>query len=338
MRWIQCAHKHIRIGEAIVVDDGSDDDTIQRMESLSQKESRIRFLRRDREPGGTNVCRNLGLEVSAGKYVILLDSDDALAPFCLEQRVDTMQNHPNLDFGVFPTRVFREQPGDTAFLWNAETEEDDINRFLSLDVPWNITSPIWRRPALTVLGPCDVGLICGQDWIFHIRALTKHLSYQKFPRPDSFYRLPTLQSGSIGSDFNKPDYLRVQESLLPLTRDMLVTAGMFTETRKRLLAGVYFGLAMRWQCDCGSTPEALRVWRACRENRLVGFKDYYEAVLFLQAKDLRGIWRLRGYLGERFRARYPAFRGSATIYKAPLTSASKPTQNVHAEIGHASGS
>jgi glycosyltransferase involved in cell wall biosynthesis len=323
--------------EAIVVDDDSSDDTIQQMELLLQKEPRIRLLRRSGDLGGTNVCRNLGRDASKSEYIIFLDSDDCLAPFCLEQRVKAMHDHPDLDFGIFPTQVFREQPGDTALLWNADTEEDDINRFLSLDVPWNITSPIWRRPALTLLGPCDVGLTSGQDWIFHLRALTKRLSYKKFPVPDFFYRLPSTQSGSIGSKFNSPDYLRVQESLLPQTRDMLIAAGMFNKTRKRLLAGLYFGLAMRWQCECESQLEALRVWRACRENRLVGFKDYYEGLLFLQAKDQRGIWRLRGYLGERFRARYPAFRGSATIYKAPLTAASKPTQNVHAEIGHGSG-
>jgi glycosyltransferase involved in cell wall biosynthesis len=324
--------------EAIVVDDGSDDATIQQMESLSREESRIRFLRRTGDRVGTNACRNQGLEVSRGEYVIFLDSDDCLAPFCLEQRADAMQDHPNLDFGIFSTQVFRERPGDTAFLWNADSEEDDIDRFLSLDVPWNITSPIWRRPALTVLGPCDEGLACGQDWIFHLRALTKRFSYKRFPVPDFFYRLPTPHSGSIGSNFNSPDYLRVQESLLPLTRDMLIAAGMFNKTRKRFLAGLYFGLAMRWQCECESTPEALRAWRACRENGLVGFKDYCEGLLFLQAKDQHGIWRLRGYLGERFRARYPAFRGSATIYRAPLTAESKRPQNVLGETGHASGS
>lgn len=315
--------------EAIVVDDDSSDDTIGQMESLSREESRIRFFRRNEEPGGTNACRNLGLKIASGEYVIFLDSDDCLAPFCLEQRVNTMQHHPNLDFGVFPSYVFREQPTDTPFLWNADTAEDDIDRLLSLDVPWNITSPIWRRPALKVLGPCDVGLACGQDWIFHIRALTKRLSYKKFPGPDFFYRLPTPHSGSIGSNFNTPNYLRVQESLLPMTRKMLINAGMFNETRKRLLAGLYFGLAMRWQCECGSTTEALRVWRACRDSGLVGFKDYREGWLFLRAKDHYGIWRLRDHAGERFRTKYAAFRGSATIYKTPLTGELK---------GHASGS
>jgi glycosyltransferase involved in cell wall biosynthesis len=323
--------------EAIVVDDGSDDGTIQQMESLSQKEPRFRFLRRDREPGGTNVCRNQGLAVVRGEYVIFLDSDDSLAPFCLEQRVNAIQNHPHLDYVVFPSYVFAEQPGDMAFLWNADTTEYDMNRFLSLDVPWNITGPIWRRPSLTVLGPCDEGLVCGQDWIFHIRALTKRLSFKKFSGPDFYYRLPTPHSGSIGSNFNKPDYLRVQETLLRRTHDMLTAAGMFNRIRKRLLAGLYFGLAMRWQCDCGSTPEALRVWRACWESRVVGFKDYSEGLLFLRAKDLRSVWRLRRYTGERFRARYPAFRGSTTIYKSPLPAESKPLPNDHAETGCASG-
>ncbi len=324
--------------EAIVVDDGSDDATIEQMESLSKKESRIRFLRGTGDRTGANVRRNQGLEASKGEYVIFLDSDDILAPPCLEHRMAAMQGNARLDFGVFPGWIFREQPGDMTLLWNADTEEDDLDRFLSLDVPWQTMCPIWRRRALDTLGPWNEEINCVQDWEYHLRALCLRLTYRKFPGPDCFYRVPKSENNSISARSNSPNYLRIHESLLEPVREMLIASRMFNERRTRLLAGLYFLLAMRWQGECGSTPEALRVWRACRESKLVGFKDYCEGLLFLRAKDQHGIWRLRGSMRERFRARYPAFRGSATIYWDRLAAESKRPRNIRAEVGHASGS
>jgi len=73
--------------EAIIVDDGSIDDTEEVIKPLLEDE-RIKFYKRpqDRLSGG-NDARNYGFEMSTGKYIKWLDSDDLLEPDCLEVQV-----------------------------------------------------------------------------------------------------------------------------------------------------------------------------------------------------------------------------------------------------------
>src|SRR5579885_2097317 len=73
--------------EAIVVDDHSTDGTFGKLETWARLDSRIKvYVRRGRR-GGAPVCRNQGFAVAQGLYVIFLDSDDLLQPWCLQQRV-----------------------------------------------------------------------------------------------------------------------------------------------------------------------------------------------------------------------------------------------------------
>src|SRR5688500_10558850 len=67
--------------EAIIVDDGSTDGSYDLVLKIAESDRRIKAFRRDREPKGAPVCRNIGVTKSAGQFLIFLDSDDLLAPF-----------------------------------------------------------------------------------------------------------------------------------------------------------------------------------------------------------------------------------------------------------------
>lgn len=83
--------------ECIVVDDGSTDDTWQVLEEYSQKDVRIKIFNRNREPKGAPTCRNIGIDESVGEFLVFIDSDDLLAPWALEKRMDIFRMKPNLD-------------------------------------------------------------------------------------------------------------------------------------------------------------------------------------------------------------------------------------------------
>jgi len=73
--------------ELIVVDDGSTDDTIERLEALA--EPRLKLLR---EPhiGNAARLRNIGVAASSGEYVAFLDSDDLWLPSKLELQLNAL--------------------------------------------------------------------------------------------------------------------------------------------------------------------------------------------------------------------------------------------------------
>lgn len=303
--------------ETIVVDDGSTDGTIDRLTALSQQEPRLQFFRRHGDRSGAPVCRNQGIAAATGDYVIFLDSDDCLAPFCLEQRVNVMQTHLNLDFAVFPCQLFREQPGDLALLWNANTPENDLDRLLHLhDVPWQTTGPVWRREALDQLGIWDEELLRWQDWEFHVRSLIKGLRYEKFTEPDCFWRISTLSRETVGTTWT-PEHIHCLEKLLSKVHLMLLQAQMLNEFRQRLLAGLYFWIANRW-ISRKNNQEAIRVWTRCREKLLIKSLEYQEGILYFKTQNIIPIKRVvRKYLTIRWTKALLAQK-SSTFQNTPI--------------------
>ncbi len=88
--------------EIIIVDDASKDNTKEVVQGF--KDDRIKFLHRD-TCGGDAVARNLGIAISKGEYIALLDDDDQWAPEKLEQQVNIFLNSlPNVG-AVYTGRV-----------------------------------------------------------------------------------------------------------------------------------------------------------------------------------------------------------------------------------------
>ena len=77
--------------EAIIVDDGSTDNSREIVSGLSNSDTRIKLIQRTKMPKDASVCRNIGIENCRGKDILFLDSDDLLAPCCLEERVAELE-------------------------------------------------------------------------------------------------------------------------------------------------------------------------------------------------------------------------------------------------------
>jgi len=195
--------------EAVVVDDGSTDNSAEVAQRYNALDSRIRFYLRDREPRGAPVCRNIGIGLSTGEYLIFLDSDDLLAPGALSQRAHAIRNHPEDDFWVFPMLMFRDDPTKATMLWNIDNGKPDLSRFLVLDAPWQTSGPIWRKEPVIRIGGFTEGLACWQDVDFHLKALIAGLKGRKWYdlAPDVFYRQHETQSISQG-EISSPDKLQ----------------------------------------------------------------------------------------------------------------------------------
>lgn len=314
--------------EALVVDDGSEDDTETKVTQVSCDDARIQYLPRSGKKSGAPVCRNQGTAVSRGEYIIYLDSDDCLSPGALENRLKEMARHPSLDFGVFPCILFRDKPGDVKLLWNVDTEVNDIDRFLAFDIPWQTTSPIWRRSALLRLGPWQEYLSSWQDWEYHLRALIRNFRYGKFSKPDCFWRISprkTITSGkksqvdSIGSYSKLPKNLRAYERLFLEIQQMLLEAELLTNQRYNLFVELYSWLAQAWIFN-GSKEEALRIWTLCYDKDWIDCKLYQKGRWYLKnVASLRGIRQfVCQYLECHHSGMWLYFPRSKTFRKSPL--------------------
>jgi glycosyltransferase involved in cell wall biosynthesis len=202
--------------EMIVVDDGSTDNSTEIVREYSARDPRISLLSRGREPKGACTCRNIAVENARGRYVLFLDTDDLLAPFCLAQRVAVLDSQPDLDFAVFSMLLFSGSPASADRFWNIDSAEDDLLRLLRLDPVCQGTGTLWRRDSFIRAGMWNEKLKVWQDVELHLRAFSGAFKYEKrLDLPADAFLRETTSSLSRG-DYQSPEKL---ESRTRVTRE-----------------------------------------------------------------------------------------------------------------------
>jgi glycosyltransferase involved in cell wall biosynthesis len=85
--------------EVLIVDDGSEDDTLDRARELERRfPSVVRALRHaDGGNHGPGASRNLGVRAAGGEYVCFLDSDDVVLPHRFRRAVPLMETDGTID-------------------------------------------------------------------------------------------------------------------------------------------------------------------------------------------------------------------------------------------------
>jgi glycosyltransferase involved in cell wall biosynthesis len=85
--------------EIVVVDDGSTDDTAERVAAFGES---VRYVAQPN--AGASAARNLGIASSRGEFVAFLDADDVWHPRKLEAQLEALARHP--DLGMLSARTF----------------------------------------------------------------------------------------------------------------------------------------------------------------------------------------------------------------------------------------
>lgn len=75
--------------EMLITDDCSSDNTTAIIQSYSERDSRIKLFRLEKN-GGAGVARNNGIKESSGRYIAFCDSDDVWLPDKLEKQLKLM--------------------------------------------------------------------------------------------------------------------------------------------------------------------------------------------------------------------------------------------------------
>lgn len=152
--------------EVVVVNDGSTDDSLDKL--LSIHDDRLRIFSQLNQ--GPNVARNRGLKESRGEYVKFLDADDVLYPQVVATQVEQMAElgedevvFGDLNFIDEKGVVYHEKKLDKA-LFESSSQDYWIMRY------WNIatSAPLHRRSLLDKVGGWDVMLLNHQESMLHL--------------------------------------------------------------------------------------------------------------------------------------------------------------------------
>jgi glycosyltransferase involved in cell wall biosynthesis len=177
--------------ELVIVDDGSSDNTLHLIENYCVIDSRIKLFRREKNPKGGSTCRNIGIQNASGEFILFLDADDLLEPFCIRQRLKAMTEYPDLEIGIFLMKKFYKRKEDGNEIVNLQNSTDPLIDYLSGRYPWTITCPIWKRSLLNELKGFNEKYERMQDPELHTRALLYTENYMKFYNypADCLYRI-----------------------------------------------------------------------------------------------------------------------------------------------------
>ena len=98
--------------EAIVIDDGSLDNTWELCEKLQKRDDRIHIFRQKHQ--GVSITRNRGMEFASGNYFVFLDADDMLHPDflkCLLNRLlETNADMAGCNFFRIASKKVKKEP------------------------------------------------------------------------------------------------------------------------------------------------------------------------------------------------------------------------------------
>ena len=78
--------------EMIIVDDLSDDNSVEIIKSFSEKDSRIKLIELDKN-GGPAKARNRAIKESKGDFIAFLDADDLWREDKLEKQLNFMKRY-----------------------------------------------------------------------------------------------------------------------------------------------------------------------------------------------------------------------------------------------------
>ena len=158
----------------IFIDDGStDSSTAIAQKFLAKNNGKGKLVQSLKPRSGPAKGRNQAIQNADGLYIVCLDADDRLAPFCLEQRVAVMEKNPVLDWAVF--NQYEWHPGEKkpSRLFNlpAKTRQEAIDYFLKMETTWQTMAPIWKTETIVKLGGFNDSLYPSEDPDIHLRAL-----------------------------------------------------------------------------------------------------------------------------------------------------------------------
>ncbi len=217
--------------ELIIVDDYSNDDSQELINSFASKFDNIK-THFNLENKGANYCRNKGIESAYGNYIVFLDADDLLAQDCLENRILKIQN-TNFDFCVFTMQVFLQKVGDSTSTWKPNSKKP-LNDFLFHKLPWQTMQPIWKTDFIRSIGGFNKDFERMQDVELHTRALLiDHVLFKQIvDKPDCYYRID--EERKIFNKFNFIS-LRIDSTILYVERFKFLPM----KQRKYLIGTIY---------------------------------------------------------------------------------------------------
>lgn len=162
--------------ECLIIDDGSIDKTEKLVLKVASEDSRMKYYKRTSNyQKGLPGCRNYGLDLAKGDYIVFFDDDDIPHPRLLELAVKNLKDSEN-SFCRYGRTVFS---GD--FIADFDNSEEylveplpkNITELMIIGkVPFNSCQILWKRSCFDEIR-FNEKLLFAEEWECYTRILIK---------------------------------------------------------------------------------------------------------------------------------------------------------------------
>ncbi|HEU6446895.1 MAG TPA: glycosyltransferase family A protein [Verrucomicrobiae bacterium] len=171
--------------EAIVVDDGSTDNTAEIVQKFSAEDSRFTLLQQ--KNAGVSAARNAALDRARGEFIAFLDADDLWLPQKLERQIELLNANPQFNFTFTNFFVWDGERELAIYYSRKKMPRGDVSRQLLRSTLFLPSIVLFRRE---LLGDCrfDPTFCGGEDWDFWLQLMARGLSAAGVAEPLARYR------------------------------------------------------------------------------------------------------------------------------------------------------
>lgn len=282
------ASQTFRDFEVIIVDDGSTDDSVDKIRKYSEAESwirrgvNLRVITQDNS--GASAARNIGVKAARGMFVAMLDGDDIWTPNHLEDLSDILAKYPeakvlstnsaSVNMGVVSRPVRR---ANTIGLFN-------IFDYPYGNYPMNSDTIAVKRDTFIESGGYNTHFSYYEDREFYFRLAELVGDFHVNWRISAFYCHDAINSAHSGRQrrYAEYGYLSATEQMARAGNATARRVQCVRENLKMLLVGN--AVRGRWDIVAdiyASYPTLTRelpVWR-CRNNKFFEVVQHLELVL-----------------------------------------------------------
>jgi glycosyltransferase involved in cell wall biosynthesis len=169
--------------ELIVVDDGSNDDTVQIIQEYARNDLRIRLLVHS-ERKGAQAARNTGILAARGEWIAFLDSDDKWLRDSLNSRLQTAVTSGS---HVVHSDCYVLDPGSAGpRRMGVPPMQGHVYRQLLQTYGPTFQAMLVSKEALARIGYLDEKIVSWQEWDTAIR-LAKYYEFSFTSKPTFIY-------------------------------------------------------------------------------------------------------------------------------------------------------
>lgn len=229
--------------ECLIIDDGGTDNTIEVIQPILDKDQRFQFLKRSNKYlKGLPGCRNYGIDLAKGDFIIFFDDDDMVHPQNLELCVLELAKN-DISFCRYIRDVFFDD-FDYNFDYSKKyssfyIDVNDIEKMLKNELPFNSCAVMWKKECFKENKFVET-LMYAEEWELYSRILSTGIKGVSINKCLFFGRKhPNSNTGEFYA--SNPIRINSKKEAIRLVAYNLISKNLLTPNLLKYLTGLAIG-------------------------------------------------------------------------------------------------